>query len=225
MIRPLSPRHMAVTARSRRRCRRLEVTSAVCVRGTAACTASPHPPGVAATASSPTVSHHARSGIVTDPAWSLVPTNASARACKWTLTSSTGLLGPARRVEEAQRSVRWKRSAPTPTRRPVRRQHGSTRVRHPMVRARRHPTTRPWRTTGPSGAARDHPRRCAAPTCVSCRSRTAAARCAAGSCWTHATPRAPDDIRRTHAHCRRRHLADGSASQPAPPVREPLEFA
>ena len=42
---------------------------------------------------------------------------------------------------------------------------------------------------------------------------------------SHATPRAPDDIRLTHAHCRRRHLAAGGASQPALPAREPSELA
>lgn len=42
---------------------------------------------------------------------------------------------------------------------------------------------------------------------------------------THATPRAPDDTRLTHAHCRRRHLADSDASQPALPAREPSELA
>ena len=42
---------------------------------------------------------------------------------------------------------------------------------------------------------------------------------------THATPRAPDDVRLTHAHCRRRHLAESGASQPALPAREPSELA
>ena len=63
-------------------------------------------------------------------------------------------------------------------------------VRHQMVQAGRHPTTRPWPTTGPDGDSAAHPRWTAS-ACACSRRSTDAARPVVGYCCTPTMSRKP----------------------------------